>query len=289
MKKREGFKSEKLFVLPEYVRQDIFGHELLHSFHITDIGCFPHAKYHYRERASGCDSHIFIYCSDGEGWIGLGGGRSVRIQKQSLFVIPAGTSHRYGASETNPWSIYWFHLQGKDVSAFLDSFGLNQGPQHLSVGTSRKLIEMFQHCYDLLSLKTYSVVHHIQAAQAMRYLLSTIGLDVNPDEKIFYIEQAMAFMADHLEKSLKLPDVAKATGLSRQHLTYLFKKSTGYPPINYFLRMKMQKAGQMLDLTDLTVKEISHALGIDDPYYFSRLFKKIMGTSPATHRKIQKG
>jgi AraC-like DNA-binding protein len=52
----------------------------------------------------------------------------------------------------------------------------------------------------------------------------------------------------------------------------LFKQETGMPPIEYFLRLKMQKAGQLLSLTGLSVKEIAANVGISDPYYFSRLF-----------------
>jgi AraC-like DNA-binding protein len=72
-------------------------------------------------------------------------------------------------------------------------------------------------------------------------------------------------------------------------LTYLFKQETGFPPIDYFLRMKIQRAGQLLDLTENSVKEISSSLGIDDPYYFSRLFKKINNCSPTEYRKRKKG
>ncbi|MDQ0897898.1 AraC family transcriptional regulator [Paenibacillus sp. V4I7] len=59
--------------------------------------------------------------------------------------------------------------------------------------------------------------------------------------------------------------------------------------MEYFLRLKIQKASQMLDLTALAIKEIGNAIGITDAYYFSRLFKKMMGVSPTEYRKIPKG
>ena len=66
--------------------------------------------------------------------------------------------------------------------------------------------------------------------------------------------------------------------------TCLFKDRTGFAPIDYFLHMKVQKATQLLDFTEKTVKEIAAELGFDDPYYFSRLFKKIMSYSPTEFR-----
>ena len=83
--------------------------------------------------------------------------------------------------------------------------------------------------------------------------------------------------------------VARHTGISKQHLIHLFKRETALPPIEYFLRMKMQRAAQLLDLTDLSVKEIGHAVGMTDPYYFSRLFKQMMGHSPSRYREIPNG
>lgn len=70
---------------------------------------------------------------------------------------------------------------------------------------------------------------------------------------------------------------------------HLFKQVTGYSPIDYYMRLKIQRACQYLDLTDYSVKEISKNVGIEDPYYFSRMFSKIMGQSPSDYRKRQKG
>ena len=59
---------------------------------------------------------------------------------------------------------------------------------------------------------------------------------------------------------------------------------TGFSPIEYFNHLKVQKACQYLLFTDLRVKEIADKLGIEDPYYFSRMFSKLMGMSPGTYR-----
>ncbi|MGE7057069.1 helix-turn-helix domain-containing protein, partial [Paenibacillus glucanolyticus] len=77
--------------------------------------------------------------------------------------------------------------------------------------------------------------------------------------------------------------------LSVPHFTFRFKEATGYSPIDYYLRLKIQLACQHLDLTGQSIKEISHRLGFQDPYYFSRLFKKIMGKSPSDYRDTRKG
>jgi AraC-like DNA-binding protein len=64
----------------------------------------------------------------------------------------------------------------------------------------------------------------------------------------------------------------------------LFRKETGASPIDYFLRLKIQKACQYIELSDMKLYEISTALGFESPTYFSRLFTKYMGIPPTAYR-----
>ncbi|TXC92664.1 helix-turn-helix domain-containing protein [Metabacillus litoralis] len=292
IKKSDGFELERLLVLPDYVIRDIEKHPLIAPFYVTDIGYFPRAKYHYRERIHGCDSHIVIYCAEGEGWIEINGTK-LTIKPTMLMIIPKETPHRYGASEQTPWSIYWFHLGGTDVDQFIEGLGLKNNLSQLKFIKFVKFLEIFNNCFDFLSNRVYSHLHHIHVSQSIKYLLSNVSVTsalTNQDRnKEDYLDKAIHFMNENMNKTIKLDDVAKYSGLSKQHLTHLFKSETSYPPIDYFIRMKMQRAAQTLDLTENSIKQIAVSLGIDDPYYFSRIFKKIMGTSPSQYRKIKKG
>ena len=66
---------------------------------------------------------------------------------------------------------------------------------------------------------------------------------------------------------------------------FYFKKHTGMSPLAYFNRLKIERACQLLKDTDLKVNQICLKLGIDDQYYFSRLFSKTMGISPTAYRE----
>nr|WP_290091768.1 helix-turn-helix transcriptional regulator [Parabacteroides goldsteinii] len=56
-------------------------------------------------------------------------------------------------------------------------------------------------------------------------------------------------------------------------------------PINYFIRLKIQKACQYIELTSLKVNEIAMKLGFEEAAYFSRIFTRVMGVSPSVYRK----
>ncbi|NBD24225.1 AraC family transcriptional regulator [Paenibacillus glycinis] len=292
-RKPEGFPEQKLYVLPAYQTEELARHPLTRGLFISDIGAFPHAEYHYRERPEGSDSHIFIYCFAGEGWIELDG-RTQTVGEGTLAVIPAWAAHRYGASAQRPWSIYWFHLRGEHVADFLSLYGLDAaGPVRLPAVVQADWAAEFERAYALLTDKPYSLPVLVHVSQALGQLLGRIGLGVGGSardrKRESDLERAIRYLGDRLAESVSLPELAAHTGLSKQHLIYLFNQETGFPPIEYFLRMKMQKAGQLLSLTGLTVKEIAASVGIPDPYYFSRLFKKRMGVPPTEYRSAPKG
>ncbi|PWW34393.1 MULTISPECIES: AraC family transcriptional regulator [Paenibacillus] len=293
IRKREGFVEEKLYVLPEYWMQELEQEELTSTLFITDIGYFPNALYHFRERLEGSPSYIFIFCEAGEGWVELNHGERMMIQQGNMMIIPPETAHRYGAMQKNPWSIYWFHFKGIHAERLVKMFGLSNASLSLSPSGKARLMEWFVPTYEMLTERTYALTTHVHVAQTTRQMLSGIGLNAvksaQEKKRESYLEQAIQYMHVHMSDSISLTELAKHVGVSKQHLIFLFNSETGVAPIEYFLRLKIQRAGHLLDLTELNIKEVSYAVGISDPYYFSRLFKKISGYSPSSYRKIPKG
>ena len=67
--KRDGFRGEKMIVLPTESFQDYVEHPLVRRLYLTDVGIFPRAEYHFRERKDGIEEYIYIYCMEGSGTI----------------------------------------------------------------------------------------------------------------------------------------------------------------------------------------------------------------------------
>ena len=87
---------------------------------------------------------------------------------------------------------------------------------------------------------------------------------------------------DDLEMHILLNDRTLAAMLIQ-------RRQTGQSPLSYFNLLKVQKACFMLDETDMKINQISSKLGLSDPYYFSRMFTKVMGLSPKEYRNQKKG
>ena len=98
-------------------------------------------------------------------------------------------------------------------------------------------------------------------------------------------------LAKHLRESPEEPlntaEKAAECGLSECYFITLFKQYTGLAPHQYRLRELVNKACVLLQDTTMTIQEISYTLGIDDPLYFSRLFRSLQGISPRNYRKLR--
>jgi AraC-like DNA-binding protein len=101
--------------------------------------------------------------------------------------------------------------------------------------------------------------------------------------------QTVAFMKQRLSAGVTVSELARMSNLSRSHYAALFKSATGYPVLEFFIRLKMQCAANLLDKTDRPVKSISAELGFNDPLYFSRQFHRVYSMSPTSYRALAKG
>lgn len=73
--------------------------------------------------------------------------------------------------------------------------------------------------------------------------------------------------------------------ISPTYMSKLFKQETGESPINYLIKIRMEKAKELLVKEELSVKEIANSVGYQDAYHFSKLFKKYTGNSPSDYIK----
>ena len=96
------------------------------------------------------------------------------------------------------------------------------------------------------------------------------------------------YMEENTEKHLTMEMLSRYSGYSASHMSLLFRRQTGMAPMAYFNKLKMDEACYLLIHTDMKVNQICHKLGIDDSYYFSRLFSKVVGMSPRAYRSASK-
>ena len=101
------------------------------------------------------------------------------------------------------------------------------------------------------------------------------------------IEQCIAYMNEHLNEPMQVATLASVANVSPSHFFALFKHRTGRSPMDYFTRLRMRQACRLLGSSSASVKEVATALGYDDPFYFSRVFKSVNHVPPSKYRTVR--
>lgn len=94
------------------------------------------------------------------------------------------------------------------------------------------------------------------------------------------VNAATYYLDVHYNKDLTLGTVAASLHVSAAYLSRTFKAIQGETPISYLTRLRMQRAKQLLMQEAITVRQVAHAVGYQDPYYFSKVFKRYFGAAP---------
>lgn len=92
-------------------------------------------------------------------------------------------------------------------------------------------------------------------------------------------------LQENVEKKITLDRLAQEVNMNVNYLCRVFKQDTGRSIVQYMNELKINKAIELLKLPDTRIKEVASQVGIDDPFYFNRVFKKIVGLSPSDFRK----
>jgi signal transduction histidine kinase/AraC-like DNA-binding protein len=99
------------------------------------------------------------------------------------------------------------------------------------------------------------------------------------------VRKAMAYLHEHYAEPLTRQAIAEHVGLDEDYLTYCFRQELGITPITYLNRCRINRAKYLLKHTGATVTAIALQVGFSDSGYFSRVFRREVGTSPDAFRR----
>jgi len=124
----------------------------------------------------------------------------------------------------------------------------------------------------LLELITYLSRAYTQTESTEAHALLRVGHVIGALENDF-------------SKDWKLSDLTAIAHMSRSNLMRVFRKATGQTPIEYLLRLRIQKAMELLRNSSLSITEIALEVGFNDSNYFTRQFRRVLGETPRSFRR----
>jgi len=100
----------------------------------------------------------------------------------------------------------------------------------------------------------------------------------------FKLRRVTDLLETHLDEEFSLGRLAREAGVSEFHFCRLFKKTTGFAPSRYFIRMRMEKARRLLRETTKSVIEVGLDVGYSSPSHFAHIFRREVGVAPSDYR-----
>jgi AraC family transcriptional regulator, arabinose operon regulatory protein len=286
---KEGFKAQRLLSLPEDMLTQYSRHPLIAPLYIRKIGFFPTAKFHYIAKDNGVSYFMLIYCVKGKGWYNIFGNH-YEVKANQYIIIPSRVPYSFGSDEEDPWTIYWLHFKGKLAADFLAP---SYAPLSIPPSENSRIqhrLDMFEEIYEYFQL-AYVKEYMIQASMSLYPFLSSF-LYVNQFRNVKTLDsdvksfstKVVHFMSENLANNLTLAQMANEFKYSASHFSALFEKETGMSPINYYIHLRIRKACEYAELSNLKFAEIALKVGFEEPSYFCRIFTKVMGMSPTQYR-----
>lgn len=161
---------------------------------------------------------------------------------------------------------------------------------HLSGGEYKSQLRSFVECYDSreehYKRRVSAALHGFLLDVAHEHLLAGIcadGKKVRKSEKI--AEELLRYLNQNYRMKLTGREIEEMFDVNFDYINRVFSKMTGSPIFTYINILRIYNAKQLIATTDLPFSEIGYLVGIEDRYYFSKLFRKLTGTSPTEYYK----
>ena len=189
--------------------------------------------------------------------------------------------------EDNP-EVFWIHFTGSDVKNILAYHGISLDEHVFYCGVLPDYKALFRKIIQELQLCRYGYEDYI--ASLFNDILLLVDRQQHEQKKTTgnvqeQIERAAAYFNENYNTQISIDDYAESLHISTNGFIHNFKQYAGMSPAQYILSLRMVNAQSLLERTTYNIKEISEIVGYENPLYFSRVFKKEIGKSPAQYRK----
>jgi len=265
-----------------YPEKPVTGDDLV-VFHSGFCSTVPGYSYGRDTR----DYYLIHYCTSGKGVYDTGEHR-YSLSKNDGFLILPNQSIVHTADAEDPWKLCWIAFFGEKAEEYLSMAGL--GPENLlfhynrddflescikniyhESRRSKNIPVILGHCYLLLG----RLIEHYRARERKE-----------PPSPFTHFEDACNYILRNLHTRISVEELSSYLRLDTSQVYRIFKKHSGQSPQHYITHLRMQRACELLEKTDLPVKDVSHWLNFEYQSHFTKQFKALKGVSPSVYRQM---
>lgn len=286
-----GFKSERTAVVPQPFMELMSDNPLTGDLYVSATGYISNALHHYIASDGLSGEYLLLFCTSGKGSVKTGG-HNYAIGQNDYMVADANSPYTATADREQPWTIYWVTFKGAKAPLLSASMWQPSTVTAHSHGSTEQRIELFESILSIvggaitLDRLNYANILLLNLLASFAYIDKlTDALPESGNAAQTMVNRTTRYMSENIDKQLSLAQLSAQAGYSKSYLHRNFVKELGYSPIDYFIRIKINKASIYLIKTSMTTAQIAEKLGFGSPEYFSRTFRNTVGLSPSQFRK----
>ena len=234
-------------------------------------------------RPAGRKDYQIIYLSKGSGFYHLGGCFR-QVDAGNIVLYLPGEPQIYEYRTDCPHEAFWIHFTGVGAGQLLQAAGL-QGSV-ISVGVDAAVLELFRRV--MREIQRQPDGYQLMCAALLAELIALLGrkqrLAEGPEDPLERVAPAVDYIHDHYQSAIPLEDCAALCQMSKYHFIRQFTALTGSSPQAYQTLLRLQKAQELLAYSTLNISEVAAVVGYNNPLYFSRIFKKYVGSPPRDYQ-----
>lgn len=208
------------------------------------------------------------------------------------FLIWPSQHNFYCADEKDPWVYAWVEFDGLKAKELMIEAGLSfNDPLYVSQDNEERE-KMKNEIFQIVNNKdgpALALIGHL-------YLLMNSLVNSSSNRKktaggslrSFYVRESLSFIDQHYQDDISVEDIASYCNLDRSYLGKVFRSVLNTSPQEFLIRYRINKACELMKITDYTISEISLMVGYQNQFNFSKAFKGLMGKPPRQWRNENK-
>lgn len=254
--------------------------------HLQETGTLRAEKTHTNQRKN-LASYLFFIVKDGSGTLEYND-KSYPLSQGDCVFLDCNQKYSHKTSK-DLWTLQWAHFYGPNMSEIYHEYTVQtEGPVFHPAypGLFEAVLQ------ELFNIAQYDINHRdMLIYEKLAALLSLIMCESRakdiPTESTKHqrLQAIKHFLDEHYTENLSLDLLSQTFYINKHYLTRSFREQFGTTVNHYLRNVRITHAKHLLRFSDKTIEEIGSACGMDDPNYFTRLFKKVEGMTPGEFRR----
>ncbi len=233
--------------------------------------------------------YYMIYVESGYGYIETQHSKQ-KIYENTMFFMDLSKPYKIFADKQLPWKIHWLLFTGQSSDYIMEKIMLSNN--HIfTLALEDKLCNGFISILDYylsnpdsehLSIK----LHSMMTSLLCEIVLSCSYFSLKLNHQVKYpdpVKVIIKYIEQNYFRKITIDVLAKLTYLNKSYLIRLFKKHTGYAPIEFINKFRLEYSRQLLLSEHISVEQVAMNLGFGTHSYFTKCFKREYSITPTEY------